>query len=167
MRSQREIITDSPYLARIWVKHNVDPSRIIDTIEGLLNFRDKVIAKMPINFDTLDGIVRTENDFQVLTSQILLARRFLLPSVIRMTGAINYNNLIRSGNRKKEFTAHLSIMTKHKQLNCLFSIYLEMSLHFAKEDFLLTEPDLFEKFAWLRTFIDGIKNRTNDFMKSN
>ena len=131
----KEIITDSPYLARIWVKHNVDPSRIIDTIEGLLNFRDKVIAKMPINFDTLDGIVRTEKRFSSSDLANLISTQVLLPSVIRMTGAINYNNLIRSGNRKKEFTAHLSIMTKHKQLNCLFSIYLEMSLHFAKKIF--------------------------------
>ena len=36
---------------------------IIDIIEGLSNKRDKVVTKMCVNFDTIDGMVRTEEHF--------------------------------------------------------------------------------------------------------
>ena len=162
----KEIITDSPYLARIWVKHNVDPSRIIDTIEGLLNFRDKVIAKMPINFDTLDGIVRTEKRFSSSDLANLISTQVFAVLCDKDDWGNQLQQFDSFWEQKERVYSSFIYNDKAQTIELSFQHLFRNEPALCKEDFLLTEPDLFEKFAWLRTFIDGIKNRTNDFMKS-
>ncbi len=59
----KHLILYSPHLTKIWDRHNIEADRIIATLEGFANPRGKIITKMIINLDTLDGIVRTESLF--------------------------------------------------------------------------------------------------------
>ena len=160
------IITDSPYLSRIWVKHNIAPSRIINTIEGLLNSRDKVIAKMPINFDTLDGIARTEKRFSNSDHANLISAQ-VFNFLCEKDDWSNQLQQFDSFWEQKGRIYNTFIYNEKRQAVELFFQHLfrnESAL--CKEDFLLTEPELFAKFAWLRAFIDGISNRVDELARS-
>ncbi|KAF0146015.1 MAG: HD superfamily metal-dependent phosphohydrolase [Nitrospirae bacterium] len=162
----KEIITDSPYLAKTWVKHNIDPSRIIDTIEGLSNSRDKVIAQMPINFDTLDGIARTEKRFSTSNrANLISAQTFNV-----LCEKDDWSNQLRQFDsfweQKGRIYGSFIYNDKAQTIELCFQNLFRNETTLYKEDFLLTEPELFEKFAWLRTFTTGINNRTDEFIRS-
>ena len=162
----KEIITDSPYLSRIWVEHNVDPARLIDTIEGLLNFRNKVIAKMPINFDTLDGIARTEKRFSNSDRANLISAQTFNVLCDKDDWSNQLQQFDSLWEQKERVYSSFIYNDKAQTIELSFQHLFRNEPALYKKDFLLTEPALFEKFTWLRTFIDGIKNRTTDLMKS-
>lgn len=162
----REIITDSPYMARIWVKHNIDPSRIIDTIDGRLNSKDKVIAKMPINFDTVDGIARTEKRFSNSDrANLISAQTFNV-----LCKKDDWSNQLRQFDsfweQKERIYSSFIYNDKAQTIELRFQNLFRDEITLYKKDFLLTETDLFEKFTWLRTFTMGINNRADEFLRS-
>ena len=161
------IITDSPYLARIWFKYNIAPSRIIDTIEGLLNFRDKVIAKMPINFDTLDGIIRTEKRFSNSDRANLISTQVFVVLCDRDDWSNQSPQLDAFWEEKERIYSSFIYNDKARTIESYFQNLFRNEMSLDKEDFLMTETELFEKFAWLRTFTANINNRTDEFVISN
>ncbi|KKL13482.1 hypothetical protein LCGC14_2525300, partial [marine sediment metagenome] len=57
----RQLVLFSSSLDIIWKKYNIDPIHIVDIIEG---DSTSIVTKIPFNFDTLDGIYRTESHFK-------------------------------------------------------------------------------------------------------
>jgi hypothetical protein len=159
----KHLITASPNLIRIWRKYDIDSSRIVDTIEGLSNFKNKIIAKMPINFDTLDGIARVEHHYGKSSR---ISRQVF--------------DILCNHDDWENRTAHFDLFWKQKnkiyslyiygekqnKIELLFQKFIKSESSLVKEDFLLSDPQLFSKFAWLNFFIQDIKNESHDFMRS-
>ncbi len=59
----KQLILTSASLQAIWREYDICPEQIIETLDGNTSPESVLIAKNAINFDTLDGIARTEAHF--------------------------------------------------------------------------------------------------------
>jgi hypothetical protein len=153
----KRTITDSPNLERIWRQHNIDPLRIVDTIDGLPNFKNKVIATMPINFDTLDGIVRTEKRFSSSDQANHISKQVFHVLCNNDDWDKQTPYFDSFWEQKERIYSSFIYNQKGQTVELLFQHLFKNESSLCKEDFSLTDPELFAKFMWLSTFIANIK----------
>ncbi len=154
----RHLILYSPHLTKIWDRYNIDADRIIATIEGHVNSRDKVITKMSINFDTLDGIVRMESFFSNSD-----CTKHTCDQVFNvMCNEDNWGKhaiLFDSFWKSKERIYNSYIYDEKSRITeSLFQALFLKESFLSKDYFLLTDSEMQHKFPWLYHFINDFKS---------
>jgi len=154
----KHLILYSPHLKEIWDRYNIDAYRIVATIEGRANSRDKVITKMSINFDTLDGIVRTESFF----SNSDYTKHICDQVFNVMCNEENWGDhaiLFDSFWESKERIYNSYIYDEKSRITeALFQALFLKESFLSKDYFLLTDSEMQHIFPWLCHFINDFKS---------
>lgn len=152
------LILSSPNLLKLWDKHNIDASRIVDTINGHSHKETKVLAKTCINFDTLDGIARTQRHF----SDDNIAEDICNQTYITMCNYENWkdheNAFDSFWNIKESIYSSYIYDSASRFLERIFQ-ELFMKERFLRTDhFFLSDSEIQNEFPWISKFIIDLKS---------
>lgn len=153
----KQLILSSPNLTKIWDKYSIYANRIVDVIEGHSDRKDKVVTKMCINFDTLDGIARAEGHFSDNDKAMNICNHVFY--------------IMCNENDWKSHTADFDAFWELKdrvyssyiydeKLGIMESIFHEL---FMKEAYLepghfyLTDSEMQHEFPWVSQFINDMR----------
>lgn len=154
----RNLIATSPNLLDIWNKYSINPSRIIDTIEGYSNRRDNFVTKMCFNFDTLDGMVRTENQFRDSTTLRKVTNQ-IFNVLCDKENWKTYRDVFDLFWKEKERIYNTYIYDEKPKHIELFFQYLFMNDSTLSIDhFELTDSQMQTRHPWIESFIEELKN---------
>jgi len=155
------LILSSPGLVNIWTKYNIDPNRVVDTIEGRLNQRDRLITKMSVNFDTLEGIARTESHYSNSNIASAVCEQ-LFHIMCNDDSWTNHIDVFDSFWEQKEKV--YSSYIYNKKLRIIEMLFQDLFMHeeFLNIDhFFLTDSEIQNSFPWVSQFIHDIRDNNS------
>lgn len=155
------LILHSPGLVKIWAQYDIDAKRTIDTIEGRISQRDRLITKMSINFDTLEGIARTEKQYSDADIAGDVCEQ-VFHIMCSNENWLNHIDVFDSFWEQKE-NVYSSYIYNDK-LRIIELLFQDLFTH---EEFLnidhyfLTDSEIQNQFPWVSQFIHDIRNNNS------
>ncbi|GBD96977.1 MAG TPA: HD domain-containing protein [Nitrospirae bacterium] len=154
----KHLILYSSNLIEIWNKYNINSQRIVDTIEGLSTHRDKIVTKMPVNFDTLDGIARTESHFSHSNTSWKICKQ-VFQVMCNGDRWENHVSIFDSFWQQKERVYSSYIYTHRFRFIELLFQELFMNEKFLNiSHYFLSDSEMQNEFPWVTQLINDIKS---------
>jgi hypothetical protein len=153
-----QLILSAPNLVEIWDKYDIDAKKIADTIEGHSDHRNKVVTKMCVNFDTLDGMVRTEEHFSDSNN----ARGVCDQLFILMCNEDNWEKHVADFDAfwhlKDNIYDSYIYGEKFRIIELLFQELLMEETLLRADHYYLSDSEMLNEFPWIDQFVKDIKN---------